>query len=290
MFTAFQIVKPNLNLFRSYWRFVNTFCQVVDGAFGQEIIGIKNVKALQEITDRYLAYVPKEVVADQLPEGKRVAVDVAMTPSQARVYHQIEEDMLAELESGDLIIVNSGMGKMLTLRQLLCCPRILDESLDMGGGYDAILERLEDQSHAVIFVPFRPACDYVTEALRDEGYDAHILRGGTEPEELRRIVDEFREKKGIIVCTIAYAESFDLETCETSYFLGYDFNVDPNEQAEGRTRRAISEHPFVTWNYLRYRGTIDDRLLVDLEHNMNNVSRILARPEDYIRLLRGEQN
>ncbi len=288
MFTAFQLINPFLHLFRSYWRFLKTFCLIVDGDYGWEIVGMKNVERLKKLMDRYLAYVPKEVVSDQLPEGRRMAIDVEMTAEQAHIYRELKDDMLAILDDGGVIVAPTVMGKVLKLRQLLCCPRILNESLGMGAGYEMILERLEDQPHIVIFVPFRAACTYVAEALTSKGYAVDILRGGTSPEMLDEITNRFRRTGSIIVCTIAYAESFDLETCETSFFLGYDYNVDPNEQAEGRTRRAISEYPFVTWNYLKYVETLDELLLMNLEINMNSVSRILKRPAAFICALKGE--
>ena len=238
--------------------------------------------------DRYFAYVPEEVIADQQPEGLRVPIDAFMTPQQDRIYQDLTEDMIAILETGEMIVAPSPMGILLKLRQLLCCPRILDPDLGMGGGFELILERLEDEPHVVIFVPFRLACVFVCDALREKGYDVDILRGGTSPEELMDITEKFRQEKSIIVCTIAYAESFDLETCATSYFLGYDFNIDPNRQAEGRTQRAISEHKFVTWNYIRHRGTVDDVMLMNLNHDMTNVSRVMRRPKEFIAALRGE--
>ncbi|KKK89785.1 hypothetical protein LCGC14_2729630, partial [marine sediment metagenome] len=83
MFTAFQLIAPKI--FRGYWKFVNTYCIVNDTPFGKEILGVKNVASLQTIIDRYMAYVPAEVSADELPEGLRPPMHVEMTAHQAKV-------------------------------------------------------------------------------------------------------------------------------------------------------------------------------------------------------------
>lgn len=287
MWTAFALIDPNINLFRSYWRYVNTFCHVEDGPYGKDVFGIKNVAALKTLMDRYFAYIPEEVVADQLPEGRRVAVDVIMTSEQDRIYWPLADEMVSMLDDGGMIVASSAMEKLLRLRQLLCCPKLLDPSLGLGAGFELVRERMEDDPHVMIFVPFREACDHVAEALRGDGFKVDILRGGMSAE-IPEVMERFRKQQSVIVCTIQFAESFDAETCNKSYFLGYDYNIDPNAQAEGRTRRAISKHKFVTWNYIKYSGTIDELLLARLEYDMDNVKRVLGRPEELINALRGD--
>ena len=287
MFTLFQLVKPKL--FRSYWKFVNTYCIVQEGYYGKEILGPRNVGQFKKIMDRYLAYIPKEVVADQLPEGRRMPLVAEMTRTQGKLYGALAKDMVAWLESGEIIALPNVLTKILKLRQLLCCPKILDTSLDMGGGFETIVDRVEEDPHCVIFVPFRPACNYVVDELHKRGHKhVYMIRGGITTEQQTWDVNAFKQMRGILVCTIAYAESFDLETCKTSYFLGYDYSLDINEQAEGRTRRAISQHDFVTWHYIKYLDTIDQKFLAELDSDAINVNRVLTRPKELIAALKGE--
>ncbi len=285
MFTAFQIIHPKL--FRSYWKFVNTYCIVTEGHFGKDIGGVKNVESLQGIIDLYMAYVPKEAVADQLPSGRRMPLHAEMDKEQTKIYNDLSENMIAEI--GDSLLVTPNvLTQLIRLRQLLCCPRILDPSLGMGGGFELILDKLQEQPHAVIFVPFRPACVYIQDELRLKGYKyVYMIRGGVGHLEQQYEVDCFKEHRGIMVCTISYAESFDLETCDTSHFLGYDYTLDVNEQAEGRTRRVISEYDYVTWNYIKYLNTIDEHFLGELTVDMHNVRRVMQRPQALIDALRG---
>ncbi len=288
MFTLFQAIKPRR--FTSYWKFVNAWCIVSDGHFGKEILGPRNVDKFRELVDREFAYIPKEVVADQLPEGRRMPLAAEMTPQQEKVYNDLRDDMLSILESGEIVVASNVLTKIIRLRQLLCCPKILDEALGMGGGYEAILDRLEEDPHCVIFVPFRPACDYIYEDLTARGYSVSVILGGVSPEDQVKEIEQFRRARGIMVCTIAYAESFDLETCKTSYFLGYDYSLDINEQAEGRTRRAISIYEFVSWHYIKYLNTIDEHFLKVLDSDARNVHKVLNRSQELIAALKGTTN
>ncbi len=287
LFTAFQL--SDHKVFTSYWRFVNTFCFVSESEFGTEVYGTKSIKALHTIMDRYFAYVPEEVVADNLPKGKRQLASAIMTPSQEKVYNDIADSMIAVVNGVNVIVAPTILSKLIKLRQLLCCPKILDPSLDMGGGFEVVLEALQLNPHVVIFVPFRPACIYVRDALREEGYDVNMIRGGISTQEQVAKTTYFRNSRSTLICTIAYSESFDLETCKTSYFMGYEYSMTQNEQAEGRTRRCISKHKFVTWNYIQYLRTIDEEMLANLEHNMINAKRILKRPQAIIDALKGIQ-
>ena len=286
MFTAFQLCDQKL--FSSYWRFVKTFCHFDDTGFGRRIFGVRNAQKLRELMDVFFAYIPPEVVADQLPNGRRYGIDVEITPEQKRLYKQLEEDMMVVVEHDgglNVIMTPTILARMTKQRQLLCCPRILDPNFGMGAGYEAIVDRLDMDDHVAIFVPFRPAVDLIVEDLIMKGYKAWGLYGGTSPEDQKLIIDTVKTHKGILVCTIAYAESFDLETIKNSYFLGYDLSVDQNEQAEGRTRRAISKHEYVSWGYIKTDTMIDEHFLNKLGEDASNVRLVLQRPEGYIRKL-----
>jgi hypothetical protein len=246
MFTAFQLCDQKL--FSSYWRFVKTFCHFDDTGFGRRIFGVRNAQKLRELMDVFFAYIPPEVVADQLPNGRRYGIDVEITPEQKRLYKQLEEDMMVVVEHDgglNVIMTPTILARMTKQRQLLCCPRILDPNFGMGAGYEAIVDRLDMDDHVAIFVPFRPAVDLIVEDLIMKGYKA----------------------------------------IKNSYFLGYDLSVDQNEQAEGRTRRAISKHEYVSWGYIKTDTMIDEHFLNKLGEDASNVRLVLQRPEGYIRKL-----
>ena len=138
-------------------------------------------------------------------------------------------------------------------------------------------------------VNYRESVELVAEELENEGYEhVYIMYGGIGTELQKERVDAFRANRGIIVGTIAYAESWDAETCDETYFLGYTKAVNQLEQAEGRTQRAISKHLFVKWRYIKYANTHDDDALMNISNTLHNIALVMARPEAYIKHLKGE--
>ncbi|MEM3041555.1 MAG: hypothetical protein QXG97_05985 [Nitrososphaerota archaeon] len=64
-----------------------------------------------------------------------------------------------------------------------------------------------------------------------------------------------------MLCTIDFAQSFSLDTVETAYMLGFDWDPNDNLQAEGRLRRLNS--PTATPCLVRYivlTGTVYDHV------------------------------
>lgn len=286
LWTLLHICNPQV--FSSYWKFVTTYCLTDDGEEGSRILGPKPsmVESLKQVMDTYLAYIPDEVVADQLPEGKRMTFDVTMTNEQRTHYERLVEDMMLVTDD-DIIMTSNTLALQVMLRQLLCCPKLIKDNWDFGGGFEAICDTLEEQPHIIIFVPFREACDIFAQELVKRGYHAEAMYGGMSPEEQAAMLQRFRIERGIIVCTIQYAESFDCETCDTSYFLGYIHMLDQHTQAEGRTRRAISKHKFVKWYYVCVADTVDELALLNIGQSLSNIRKVLERPEAYIQALKG---
>lgn len=287
LFTLFQFI--NRRVFSSYWAYVNTWCIVIDGYSGKQILGAKPtaIPQLKKVIDQYIVNIPPEVIADQLPQGIRQALDVEMTKEQRKIYGKIKNDMMFQV--GDkFILTPHAMAQHIKLRKLLCCPRIIDPSLGLGGGYEKILDELDDAPHAIIFVPFRDAVTVLSRQLKQDLPKSHIypMMGQMGAEAQKEATDGFRANKGIIVCTIDYAESWDAETCRSSYFLGYTPSVPQLQQAEGRTERAISKHETVIWRYLKYSNTLDEDALMDIDRTFMNIKRVMTRPEEYINAIK----
>jgi len=286
MWTMFNIIAPKV--FTSYWRFVNTYCVTVTTQFGVEIIGPKNVQGLHKIMCEFTAYIPKEVVASYLPKGRRDIITIEMTDYQAKVYKKLCKEMICELDNKQLIVTPTILARIVKFRQLLCCPKTVDPTTkDIGGALEYILDTFDDDDHIVIFVPFRDAVTCIQQDLVAAGHkNVFALMGGISVAEANEQRQLFRETKGIMLCTVQYAESFDLETCKTSWFNGYDYSLDVNEQAEGRTQRAISKSSTVFWHYLQYQDTVDMDFLAALHHDYRNMKRIYERPQALIEAMK----
>lgn len=290
-----HVINPKT--FSSYWKFVNTFCHVIDNGFGKEIVGVRNEENLRALIRRYMIRRVKKEVAEELPDKIRQFLPVEMTAYQSKIYHDLEEDMMADLTEDLTVVTPLTITKLIRLRQLLICPQVLDpkgidSTLEVGAGLTTIKEWLDnaESPHSVIFTPFSKPLPLIERFLHKSGYyNIGILKGGMKMEEVRDTIQEFEASKGIIICTIKFAQSFSLSTSSTAFFLGYEYNPDENYQAEDRLHRLTSKN-MVNIYYLKYTDSVDEDILGILNTKQGRVNKMLRDPQALKELLRSRGN
>lgn len=252
-----QDLWPVLNLvnhrtFSSYWKWVDTFCHVDrDGTFGIEIYGVRNEPALRQLLwSQYYVSRTWPQVGNQFRTGKnnsdepviRRAERVPMGKQQLKLIRDLDRDMIIEL-GGDMVVTPNSLALLTRKLQLAISPKILLPSAEFGGPIDWVVDKVNDDPHAVIFCPLREGLEVMKQALIKDGRPEHeifMLVGGTHPDKINSIVEMWKKVRGVILVTTAFAQSFDLDTTDNAYSLGFDWDPNNNEQAEGRLRRLDS--------------------------------------------------
>lgn len=268
-------------LFRSYWKFVETYCVSFDGAFGKEIIGPKNIEGFNWMIKEYVYRFHE--IDGSVPKSVGKPIWIEMNKQQEKIYNDLSANMYAELENGNLLISQVSLSTFQQHRQLLNCPKILDESLGLGSAFEGILEHLKDnendpqEQHTVIFSPFRASLPYFEKELQDRGYKTFMFVGGTDGQEVQRMSKAFRALKGqksVALGTIDFAESFHLGTAIRSHFVGVHWNRTPIKQAEARLARADSDlSQTIVHKYWLYRNSLDLERIHVLRHRTDNLNK-----------------
>src|SRR5690606_17071254 len=105
-----------------------------------------------------------------------------------------------------------------------------------------------------------------------EGRKVWTLRGGMSHQDVQHIVKSFRESEDdVMVCSISFAEAFELHTSSVAFFLGYDWSPDVCAQAEDRLRRLISTTDRCIYYYPKHVGTIEATILSVLDKKTRDV-------------------
>jgi SNF2 family DNA or RNA helicase len=280
----------------SYWRFIDSYVHTVDQVFGgKAFLGPKNVPELQRQLAGYFIRRTKLEVASELPQKQREPVYIDMTDWQRKVYVQLLEQSLAELTEGSLIVSPTVLARIVRLRQLLVCPKLLDPGAPDGAGIDWIVEKLEeaDSTHMCIYTPFPKVFPFLRARLESEGYDPnHIieLRGGMDTLALDEALTRFKKNAphgSIALVSIKFAESFDLDTASWGVFLGAEYNPEENKQAEDRQHRLTTVLP-VNFYYIQHNNAVTDQEQWEILnsktvytnrtlHNVDNVRRMLQQ-------------
>lgn len=265
--------------YRSYWRFVNMYCEQEEDYFGNKRIKPrpKNPKALQYLLySRFMVRRAKSEIEDQLPSQKaRAVLLVEMNPEQKKMYNAMDKQMLIELESVETpeqleyIIASSGAEKVIRLRQLLISPKLLGGKSN-GGALDDLLDRLEahlaEPIPPAIYVctPFRLGVDIIAEAINKRfiAYTTSKLMGGLGAEKSHEIIQSFQDgtTPRVLITTIKSAVGFTAHAAKVGYFLGAEWSAIENVQAEDRIHR-IGQTNDVVINYLVHRKTVERKVL-----------------------------
>lgn len=249
-----NMIDPKL--FASFWRFAGTWCEIIDNGYGKEIIGPRNLPAFHKMMSRYARIRIRSVVAPQMPKVTRELVHVDMTSTQRRLFEALHQDMYTFREDGSMIVVTNSLETNTRFRQICACPAILGEEFGVGAAVEDIIERLADTEateadrHVVIYLYFKAAMPHVAKALYAAGFtNISMLYGGIELEDQAKQIDQFRRSKGIMLCTVHYAQAFSLVPSEVCYFVGYSYDPGDNRQAEDRLVPQTGINPITAYYY-----------------------------------------
>lgn len=273
-------------VFSSYWRFVETWCFVGDASFGKEVFGVRNADKLKAMLNGQY-YVTKnwsQVGTQFLPDGfkgepviRRIEL-IDMYDQQRFIYEGMAQNKEARFKDEYLLAQNS-LDQLTRSLQLALCPQIHFPEAEAGAAMDWLVEKLASHESAVVFVPFKSLVKIAADHLRAAGYERKIysLFGGLSVDVVDVTTTEWRKQKGIIFCTISFAQSFDLSATDYAYFFGFDWDPNNNIQAEGRLRRfdTVFTTPCLA-TYIVVRGTDYEKVQEVVNGKVTNVKQVLS--------------
>lgn len=270
----------NRSYFSSYWRYVAAFCETMEDRWSEvpKIVGPKNMPAFYNLLHMYARIRTRAECAPWMPKIQRSLKRVQMNKEQHKLYMALEYDKFAFTPGMNMVVAQSTMEQIIRFRQILCCPKMLDPLLGLGAAFEDILDYLEEAStpeekHIVIFTPYRKCQEHFKLALQDKGYNVFVLNGTVHPDEVRSETKKFRDTKGIMLCTIKFAQAFTLAPAYCCFFIGYDWDPNANRQAEDRLIPQEGVNP-ISSVYYAYDDSVDYLLAetVNLKHEIIKVT------------------
>lgn len=260
--------------YRSLTAFKNDYCIFVAGAFGGEIQGFKNMPQLQENLARVQLRRRKEEVLD-LPEKIRTTNYVELTTEQEKLYKDIKNDLLSEIN--EIVLLPNPLAKLIRLRQVTGCPQILDPEMGLGAKMERLVEivgELKAQNHKfIIFSNWKETLRIVERELVKKGITYTVVDGDTKDEDKMSNVRRFQDDPsvlGLIGTTGALGTGFTANKAEYVIFLDSPWNEANKRQAEDRAHRIGTKNT-VNVITLVSQGTIDDKIeqLIEVKKDMS---------------------
>lgn len=243
------------------------------------LVDYKNLEQLYNILQPISSRVLKEDVLDLPPKlySKRY---FEMTTAQRRIYDQLVEEFIAELETGEVVKAPLIITRMLRLQQVTCgylpvSPADYkgeNQEFHMIGDVNPRLELLKelaaDMPHqAIIWARFRRDIDLIMDAL---GKDA-VRFDGRVKERDRQVAKEAFQKgefQFFVSNPGVGGEGLTLTAAQSELYYNNSFKLTERLQSEDRPHRIGQEHP-VNITDIIAQGTIDERIVKALLKKYN---------------------
>lgn len=243
---------------KSYWNFVNYFCNVVTGPFGKEIKGITTDRNKLQILHQLLDLVTIRNPQIEIASGKRsVEIFVQMTGKQRELYNKIRKLVLDELPQN--CTISNGAVHALRLQQATSWPGLFDESVP-GAKFEWIKEFCSNTDEQVLVLSkFAQTAHALAEYLNDCGISATLYTGVERPRERYQNKLTFMTKQcQVLVGSIsAVGIGVDgLQCARLGIMIDKDWSPEINQQCEDRLHRRGQTEP-VIWYYLNCAKSFD---------------------------------
>ena len=265
----------------SFTTFVERFCDAEDGFGGHtNIIGIKNLEALQYVLAPIMLDRKKKDVLPWLPAKIFKKINLEMEPAQAKIYKQMAEDSYVML-GDDMIAAPTRLAQITKLRQLALMPSLLGvdaPSAKIEAILNIVEEAVESNQKVVIMSCFRGFVEQVVDVLNKEGYPTVAMHGQLSDKERELSKRRFKDDPKCVAfaATIQTAgEGLNLQ--HASVYIQSDPSIIPGEvkQAiERLDRSGQTRNPLII--DLVTKGTIEEDIHTVLGDKTAVVDQVMA--------------
>jgi SNF2 family DNA or RNA helicase len=211
---------------------------------------------------------------------------VEMGKEQAKVYRQMEEQLVAEIEAGTCAATNA-LSQVTRLLQILAGYLPLPEMQSTGFFDDnprlerlhELLRELSPQNKIIVWACFTPEYQLIESKLKYLGIEFAELTGRIQEKQAE--IERFRnDPKCRVMIANAKAGGVGVNLVEAAYSIYYSrgYSLGDYEQSAARNRRGGSEiHSSVVQIDLVVKNTLDEEVLDALQRKENFASTVLDR-------------
>jgi SNF2 family DNA or RNA helicase len=258
----------NSRLYHSYSSWVKMFCVVVPMVVGDrhfsQIVGAKNTEELNELLHRHMCRHTKHEVLKELPDKLYRTIPIELG-SERKQYDQMEQELFALLDSGELVTAPAVIAQLTRLRQITLDPNLLSHEAPKpstpSNKTATLLELVEDtEDKVVVYSYFAQYIGILKQELDKRNIKSAVVTGEVNTTCRGRAVHEFQNDLTVKVflATIGAAgEGITLTASHTVVFSDLWFNPSVNVQAEDRLHR-IGQKDSVLVIDLYCKGTVED--------------------------------
>jgi len=241
---------------------------VVWGGFqGRQPIGWRHMDELSAIIKRHSVIMSRAEVLPDLPPQRFQVVPVEATGNTKRMYDKMVDELLIELDSGEIVTAANVLARSLRLCQITSgfAKTEGDELRTLGDEKMRAMRELlyewivESDQKVVIFCRFIWEIERLIEMCMEE-FDTtpSVMMGSIPSDQRQEEIDLFQkgDRKVFIAQYQAGSLGITLTAASVAIFTSMTYNYGDFKQAQDRLHRVGQKNP-VLYQYLLMRGTID---------------------------------
>lgn len=202
LYTQLKFLSDDVHGYSSFYTYRNRYCKVrqVPGAPTGvvEIYGYQNLEELQKRMDAWSIRMRSEDCLD-LPERTYSTRYVEMTDEQRRLYTEMKEDFITQIETGEVVSAEQAVVKLLRLQQILCGHVKTDDgvirTLNSNRHVEALAAAEQSQgAKCIVWARFHHDIDLLEQTFKKAGYAPVTWDGRTSTDERadakKRFIDD----------------------------------------------------------------------------------------------------
>lgn len=262
LYSQFAFLDPGIIGCHTYTEFKHEYCITRIMGDYPVIVGYRNIERLRERMAPYVFMAEKLDCLD-LPPFSDVLHYVDMTPAQSRVYIDLRDEYLAELESGQIVEASITMVRAQTLSQITGGHAQYGkgrwEPIDATPRFDLTRELIEEaRGKVIVWAEWQPDIIQLSATMEKAGIKHVTYFGGNSNDQNSANLHKFRndpEMKVWIATPASGGTGLTINEADTVVFFNLGtFAI--NKQARARNHRPGQTKP-VTYHTIMARNTVD---------------------------------
>jgi len=288
LYSQCSFLSKQLLGFDSYYSFQNRYAKLLNRKMGQrsfrQVVGYQNLEELTKNVNEFSYRVLKKDCLD-LPDKVYQRREVELTPEQKKVYKELKEYAMAELDSHEIVSVTSVLTQILRLHQVVCGFVKHDNGEEVeikNNRLDELINILQEvQGKTIIWANYRYDIRRILKTLHNiTGTESVATYYGETPDEERQeVIRRFQDPDSPLQYLISNVQTggYGITLTEASNVIYYSNNYDLEKrlQSEDRAHR-IGQTNKVTYIDLISKGTVDEKIVKALRNKLSLAQEVLG--------------
>ena len=281
-----EFLDPDLLNHSSYYTFRSRYATMRSANFNgrsvQLVVGYKNLEELSEKLKPFSYRVLKDDCLDLPPKTymKRI---ITLTPEQEKIYRQMKQMALAEM-NGKVITTVNALTQLMRLHQITCGHfKADDDSIQpiKNNRLSQLLEVLEElEGKAVIWAHYQFDVQTIVKAIEEKyGEKSVVTYYGLTPNEIRQTnLERFQTKdetRFLVGTPQTGGYGITLTAASTMIYYSNGYDLEKRTQSEARIDRIGQKFP-MTYIDILAEDTVDERIVKALRKKINIATQVMG--------------